>query len=83
MDGLQVLSIVRRKFPRLRIIVLTSILDEEYRSRAYAQGVELFWQKPGSSEEVKLFQHCIESLLGRAEESRRAFGACKARVWWI
>src|SRR5580704_11544719 len=65
MDGLQVLAIVRRKFPHLRIIVLTGVLDEEYRSRAYAQGVELFWQKPSSSEEVKLFQDCIESLLDR------------------
>jgi len=65
MDGLQVLSIVRRKFPHLRIIVLTSVLDEEYRSRAYAQGVELFWQKPSSGEEVQQFQDCIESLLDR------------------
>jgi CheY-like chemotaxis protein len=65
MDGLQVLAIVRRKFPHLRIIVLTGIVDEEYRSRAYAQGVELFWQKPSTGEEVKLFQDCIESLLGR------------------
>src|SRR5271165_3294875 len=73
MDGLQVLSIVRRKFPHLRIIVLTGIVDEEYRSRAYAQGVELFWQKPGTSEEVKLFQDCIESLLGRESETSPGF----------
>ena len=63
MDGLQVLAIVRRRFPHLRIIILTGVLDEEYRSRAYAQGVELFWQKPASSEEIKLFQDCVESLL--------------------
>src|SRR5271163_1073134 len=61
MDGLQVLAIVRRKYPQLRIIVLTGVLDEEYRSRAYAQGVELFWQKPTSRAEIKLFQDCIES----------------------
>jgi CheY-like chemotaxis protein len=65
MDGLQVLAIVRRKFPHLRIIVLTGVLDEEYRSRAYAQGVELFWQKPASTEEINLFQDCVESLLDR------------------
>ncbi len=73
MDGLQVLAIVRRKFPQLRIIVLTGIMDEEYRSRAYAQGIELFWQKPGSSEEVKLFQDCIESLLGREIQDTTGF----------
>jgi CheY-like chemotaxis protein len=73
MDGLQVLAIVRRKFPQLRIIVLTGIMDEEYRSRAYAQGVELFWQKPGSGEEIKLFQDCIESLLGREVQETGGF----------
>ena len=65
MDGLQVLAIVRRKYPQLRIIVLTGVLDEEYRSRAYALGVDLFWQKPSSSEEFQFFKDCIESFLGR------------------
>lgn len=65
MDGLQVLSIVRRKFPDLRVVVMTSVTDEQYRSRAYAMGVDLFWEKPGKSEEIKLFQDCIASLLGR------------------
>jgi len=65
MDGLQVLAIVRRKYPRLRIIVLTAVVDEEYRSRAYALGVDLYWQKPSSQEEFTLFRNCIESLLGR------------------
>jgi CheY-like chemotaxis protein len=64
MDGLQVLAIVRRKYPNLRIIVLTGVLDEEYRSRAYALGVDLFWHKPASPEEFTLFKDCIESLLG-------------------
>ncbi len=63
MDGLQVLAIVRRKYPHLRIIVLTGVLDEEYRTRAYALGVDMFWQKPGSAEELQLFKDCIESLL--------------------
>ena len=83
MDGLQVLAIVRRKFPHLRIIVLTGVLDEEYRSRAYAQGVELFWQKPSNAEEIELFQDCIESLLGpRNRATKEDSAACKARAWW-
>ena len=71
MDGLQVLAIVRRKFPDLRIVVLTGVVDEEYRSRAYAQGVESFWQKPTNTEEMELFQDCIESLLDRETRRRR------------
>jgi CheY-like chemotaxis protein len=65
MDGLQVLSIVRRKFPDLRVVVMTSVSDEQYRSRAYAMGVDLFWEKPHAAEEIKLFQDCIASLLGQ------------------
>ncbi len=65
MDGLQVLSIVRSRFPDLRVVVMTSIVDEQYRSRAYAMGVDLFWVKPTNAEEMKMFQDCIASLLGR------------------
>jgi len=69
MDGLQVLSIVRRKFPDLRTIVLTSVMDEQFRSRVYGLGVDLFWQKPGSSEEIKQFIDCVESLIGRERQN--------------
>jgi len=68
MDGLQVLSIVRRKYPTLRTVVLTSVADEQFRSRVYALGVDLFWQKPVSEHETKLFFECIESLLGHESE---------------
>jgi len=68
MDGLQVLSIVRRKYPQLRTVVLTSVLDEEFRSRVYALGVDLFWNKPGTKQEIQMFLECLESLLGREDE---------------
>src|SRR2546430_528040 len=69
MDGLQVLSIVRRKHPEMRTVALTSLLDEQYRSRAYALGVDLFWHKPNTEQEIKMFLECLESLLGREEET--------------
>lgn len=69
MDGLQVLSIVRRKQPQLRTVVFTAVVDEQFRSRVYALGVDLFWQKPATEEEIKLFLDCIESLLGREAQS--------------
>src|SRR3989442_8425887 len=68
MDGLQVLSIVRRKYPQLRTVVLTSVMDEQFRSRVYALGVDMFWQKPTSDAEIKMFLECLESLLGREAE---------------
>jgi CheY-like chemotaxis protein len=65
MDGLQVLSVVRRRFPGLRTIVLSGLEDEEFRSRAYALGVDLFWLKSDMQQNSKMFLDCIESLLGR------------------
>lgn len=68
MDGLQVLTIVRRKFPQLRTAVLTSILDEQFRARAYAMGIDLYLEKPNSSKEISFLLDCIESLLDREQE---------------
>jgi CheY-like chemotaxis protein len=69
MDGLQVLSIVRRRFPELRTVVMTGVQDEEFRSRAYALGVDLFWLKPDTHQNMQMFLECLESLLGRDAES--------------
>jgi CheY-like chemotaxis protein len=65
MDGLQVLSIARRKFPHLRLMVLTAIRDEQFRNRAYAMGVDQYWIKPESDQEMGLLMESIESLLTR------------------
>ena len=65
MDGLQVLSIVRRRFPELRTVVMTAVQDEEFRSRAYALGVDMFWLKPDTHQNMRMFLECLESLLGR------------------
>jgi CheY-like chemotaxis protein len=64
MDGLQVLSVVRRRFPELRTVVLSGLEDEEFRSRAYALGVDLFWLKSDMQRNSKMFMDCLESLLG-------------------
>jgi CheY-like chemotaxis protein len=65
MDGLQVLAIVRRRFPELRTVVLSGLEDEEFRSRAYALGVDLFWLKTDMQRNSQMFAECLESLLGR------------------
>jgi CheY-like chemotaxis protein len=69
MDGLQVLSIVRRRYPELRTVVMTGLSDEEFRSRAYALGVDLFWLKPDTQQNMQMFLECLEALLGKDSES--------------
>jgi DNA-binding NarL/FixJ family response regulator len=75
MDEFQVLAVVRRKFPTLRTIVMTQAVDEQYRTRAYSMGIDLYLEKPRASQEIKLFVDCIESLLdarGTGRLPRRA-----------
>jgi len=69
MDGLQVLTIVRRKFPQLRTAVMTSVVDAQFRTRAYAMGIDLFLEKPNTGQEINFFIDCIESLLGREADT--------------
>ena len=68
MDGFQVLAIVRRKFPALRVVVMTAAEDEQFRARAYAMGIDLYIQKPKTGKEIINFVDCIESLLEREEQ---------------
>lgn len=69
MDGLQVLTVVRRKYPQLRTVVLSSVTDEQFRTRAYALGLDLCFVKPTNARETQLFLDCIESLLEQKEQT--------------
>jgi CheY-like chemotaxis protein len=77
MDGLQVLAIVRRKFPHLRTAVLTGLVDEQMRARAYAIGVDLYLEKPSSPRDIRLFTECVESLLD--QETRGGFRGVQSK----
>src|SRR4051812_21277777 len=68
MDGLQVISLVRRKYPQLRTVVLTGMADEQMRARAYSLGIDLYLEKPNNSTELNFLLECIDSLLGKEVE---------------
>lgn len=69
MDGLQVIAIARRKYPRLKIVVWTCIADEHFRARAYGMGVDQYWQKPASEHDRQNFMEAIEALSQRDQLS--------------
>ncbi|MEQ1858643.1 MAG: response regulator [Chthoniobacteraceae bacterium] len=68
MDGFQVLAIARRKFPSLRVVVMTGSDDEQFRARAYAMGIDLYIEKPKTGKEIINFVDAIESLLEREDQ---------------
>ncbi len=67
MDGFQVLAIVRRKFPALRVVVMTAAEDEQFRARAYGMGIDLYMEKPKTGKEIINFVDCIESMLEKED----------------
>jgi CheY-like chemotaxis protein len=77
MDGLQVLSIAGRKFPQLRLMVLTGMHDEQFRTRAYAMGVDQYWLKPETDHDMGLLMEAVESLLKR--ESQGGFRGVQSK----
>jgi CheY-like chemotaxis protein len=78
MDGFQVLTIVRRRFPALRVVVITSAQDEQFRARAYAMGIDLYLEKPKTGKEIINFVDCIESMLER--EGRGGFRGVQSKT---
>src|SRR5688500_4455363 len=65
MDGLQLLTIVRKRWPSLRTVVMSALNDEQFKDRAYAMGIDQYLEKPRSGKEINYFCDCIEGLLNR------------------
>jgi CheY-like chemotaxis protein len=78
MDGFQVLAIVRRRFPALRVVVMTGTDDEQFRARAYSMGIDLYLEKPKTGKEIINFVDCIESMLER--EDRGGFRGVQSKT---
>ncbi len=68
MDGFQLLTLVRKKYPNMRSAVMSATVEEQYRARAYGMGIDLYLEKPHSKPEVEVFVECVESLLSREEQ---------------
>lgn len=51
-DGIDVAAELRRQFPKLKMIVVTSMVEESYIKRAREAGVDSFWYKEISPEDL-------------------------------
>jgi CheY-like chemotaxis protein len=65
MDGLQLLTIVRKRWPTLRTVVMSALNDEQFKDRAYAMGIDQYLEKPRTGKEINYFCDCIEALLNK------------------
>ena len=65
LSGLDVLPIIKERFPRLSVIMLTNFSEFEYLQQAMRSGVEEYFLKSEITEET-LFQ-CLEKVIQKKE----------------
>jgi DNA-binding NarL/FixJ family response regulator len=51
-NGLDAAAVIKRNFPKVKIIIVTSTIENDALKRARACGVESFWYKDSSPEEL-------------------------------
>jgi CheY-like chemotaxis protein len=63
LDGLQLLGIINRRYPGLKIAVMTGSATEAKRADALANGAELFLEKPVTADGMKSVFNVLHDLL--------------------
>jgi CheY-like chemotaxis protein len=63
LDGLQLLGIINRRYPGLKMAVMTGSATENKRADALANGAELFLEKPNTAEGMRSAFNMLNDLL--------------------
>ena len=63
LDGLQLLGIINRRFPGMKIAVMTGNATEDKRTDALANGAELFLEKPVTVDGIKAVFNMLNDLV--------------------
>jgi CheY-like chemotaxis protein len=62
-DGLQLLGIIGRRYPSLKVVVMTAKANEGNRATCLSGGAELFIEKPVSPEGIKMVFNMLNDLV--------------------
>lgn len=65
-DGLQLLGIIRQRYPGIKIVVMTGSPSEHKRADALARGAELFMEKPVSPDGGRMVFNMLNDLMSWA-----------------
>ena len=63
LDGLQLLGIIKRRYPNIKIAVMTGSASENRRADSLASGAELFIEKPVSPDGIKVVFNMLNDLV--------------------
>jgi CheY-like chemotaxis protein len=63
LDGLQLLAMLRRRHPEIKLVVLTALGNESLRAQCLAAGAELFLEKPVARDGFNFVFNVLNDLL--------------------
>jgi CheY-like chemotaxis protein len=72
LDGLQLLSIIKRRYPGVKVAVMTGHATEGLRADAQAQGAAAFLEKPVTASGWKLAFNILNDMVSSRDESGSA-----------
>ncbi|HEY4952995.1 MAG TPA: response regulator [Verrucomicrobiae bacterium] len=78
LDGIQLLGIIQRRHPDVKVAVITGNANETNRTAALANGAELFFEKPVSPESIKVVFNMLNDLISL--EHREGFSGALRKV---
>jgi CheY-like chemotaxis protein len=78
LDGLQLLGIISRRYPGLKIAVMTGNATESKRADSLANGAEMFIEKPVSPDGIKVVFNMLNDLVSWAH--REGFSGALRQV---
>ena len=55
MDGLELLTIVKNEFPKIKVIILSGNLPGVYKEKSLSLGADAYYEKPVDFEEIKMY----------------------------
>lgn len=75
LDGLQLLALIHKRFPQLKVAVMTGSNSESNRATALANGAELFLEKPSGTDNIRLAFKMLDDILQWSEQKEGFSGA--------
>ena len=63
LDGLQLLAMLHRRHPEVKLVILTALADQTHRTQCLAAGAELFLEKPITRDGMSFVFNVLNDLL--------------------
>jgi CheY-like chemotaxis protein len=79
LDGIQLLSLIRRRYPHLKVAIMTALAHEDNRAKALSSGAELFLEKPSGSGDIQLAFRMLDDIL-KWSESKEGFSGSLQQI---